>query len=56
MAQSIEYHQVDELYFDVKNPRLVEFNITASTSEKNIMKILWKYMAIDEIVMSILAL
>ena len=55
MAQSISFYRIEDLFFDVNNPRLVEFNITASTSEKSIIKILWKYMAIDEIVMSILA-
>ena len=55
MAQSLKHYQVNELYFDIENPRLVEFNITASTPEKKIMSILWTYMAVDEIVMSILA-
>lgn len=55
MAQTIEHYHVNELYFDVENPRLVEFNISASTPEKKIMNILWIYMAVDEIVMSILA-
>lgn len=55
MAQKLEHFKPDELFFDVENPRLVEFNITASTPEKTIMCILWKYMAVDEIVMSILA-
>lgn len=55
MAQTLEHFQENELYFDVENPRLVEFNITPSTPEKKIMSTLWTYMAVDEIVMSILA-
>lgn len=55
MAQEIKYIKADELCFDVENPRLVEFSITPSTSEKTIISVLWKYMAVDEIVMSILA-
>ena len=37
MAQTLEHYQVNELYFDVENPRLVEFNITTSTPEKRIL-------------------
>ena len=55
MEQKIELYKAEELYFDVENPRLIEFNITLETSEKKILNILWGYMAVDEIVMSILA-
>ena len=43
------------LHFDSKNPRLIEFSIDQSTSEKTILNILWTEMAVDEIVLSILA-
>ena len=44
-----------DLHFDHKNPRLIEFSIDRSTSEKKILNILWSEMAVDEIVLSILA-
>lgn len=55
MEQKIELYKADDLNFDIENPRLVEFNITSSTPENKILNILWIYMAVDEIVMSILA-
>lgn len=42
------------LLFDKENPRLVEFGASEYTEEKMI-NLLWKEMAIDELVMSILA-
>lgn len=45
----------DQLYFDVHNPRLVEFAISEGTSEDVILNTLWSEMAVDEIVLSILA-
>ena len=47
--------RADELSFDTENPRMVEFNITSTTSEEKILSLLWDNMAVDEIVMSILA-
>lgn len=55
MEHKIELFKADELYFDIDNPRLIEFNITQYTSEERILDVLWTYMAVDEIVMSILA-
>ena len=52
---NIERFSADELHFDYKNPRLVEFQISAKTKEKDIINILWDEMAVNEIVMSILA-
>ena len=49
----IENCRAQELFFDVKNPRLVEFEHTSD--EKKILNILWDNMAVNEIVMSILA-
>ena len=49
----IEKCKAQELYFDVKNPRLVEFEHTSD--ETKILNILWDNMAVNEIVMSILA-
>lgn len=52
---NIERVQANLLHFDRKNPRLVEFQITAKTKETDIINILWDEMAVNEIVMSILA-
>lgn len=52
---AITSYSADSLCFDYKNPRLVEFSITKSTDEKTILNILWNEMAVDEIVLSILA-
>lgn len=52
---NIEKIKADLLHFDHKNPRLVEFQITVKTKEKDIVNILWDEMAVNEIVMSILA-
>lgn len=43
------------LEFDKENPRMVEFN-SSNISEADLIKLLWKEMAIDELVMSIVAL
>ena len=44
-----------ELQFDRHNPRLIEFSIDQNTTEKKVLNILWSEMAVDEIVLSILA-
>jgi len=51
----IEYLEADNLEFDTKNPRLVEFGFTKKTPQKEIIETLWEEMAIDEIIMSIKA-
>ncbi|MCH3994300.1 MAG: ParB N-terminal domain-containing protein [Prevotella sp.] len=55
MENNLGSYRVDNLYFDIENPRLVEFHITSATPENEILNILWAFMAVDEIVMSILA-
>lgn len=45
----------DELSFDYRNPRIAEFNVTASTPENEIIKIMWLAMGVEEIVLSIKA-
>jgi hypothetical protein len=44
---------VAELHFDWHNPRLVEFGISDSTKEEEILKILWDSMDVMELVLSI---
>ncbi len=51
----IKRFRAEELFFDWKNPRLVQYNITKATSEDKVLNILWSEMAVNEIVMSILA-
>ena len=49
----IERYSANDLHFDKNNPRLVEFSNLKS--EEDIIKVLWDNMAVNEIVMSILA-
>lgn len=50
----IEYVNSKDLIFDKENPRLVEFG-AAEFTEQKLINLLWKEMAVDELVMSILA-
>lgn len=45
----------NDLHFDYKNPRIAEFDINESTPERDILRILWTAMGIEEIVLSIKA-
>jgi len=51
--RQIELLASGELHFDRRNPRLVGYGIEASTPEIDIIKILWREMAVDEVAMSI---
>ena len=51
--EAIQKINVSMLYFDEKNPRLVEYG--ALKSEEDVIQVLWDNMAVNEIVMSILA-
>lgn len=55
MKQDIILTKPDTLSFDYKNPRIAEFSITAQTPSKEIVKILWNVMGVEEIVLSIKA-
>lgn len=44
-----------DLHFDFRNPRIAEFLPTNKTPEKEIIKILWNVMGVEEIVLSIKA-
>jgi hypothetical protein len=44
-----------ELHFDFRNPRIAEFMPTDKTPDKDIIKILWNVMGVEEIVLSIRA-
>lgn len=45
----------EQLFFDIDNPRLVEFSKDEMSSDEKILNILWSQMAVDEIVQSILS-
>lgn len=51
--ETIQKIKASELHFDLKNPRLVEY--APLGSENDIIQVLWENMAVNEIVMSILA-
>jgi hypothetical protein len=45
----------DELLLDPRNPRLVDFGLSAKPSQEEIVRVLWEKMAIDEVALSIAA-
>ncbi len=45
--------KVSDLAFDLKNPRLPEFNLSDSATDKEVIKILWDAMDVKELVLSI---
>jgi len=53
--QSITMVEVAKLNFDKRNPRLAEFGISNTTSESDILKILWESMDVRELVQSMAA-
>jgi hypothetical protein len=55
MNQTITPVDPEELVFDTQNPRIAEFNLGNSSSEQEIIKILWNVMGVEEIVLSIKA-
>ena len=52
---NIEYLGSANLVFDDQNPRMVEFGV-AGYNEEQLINLLWREMAVEELVMSILAL
>jgi len=53
--EEIKLTKVTELAFDLKNPRLVEFDLTENATEEDVIKILWEAMDVREVMMSIAA-
>lgn len=45
--------QVDDLLLDPDNPRLAEYGIEKSSTQDDVLEVLWKRMAVDEIAISI---
>jgi hypothetical protein len=54
MNQTIIQVAPDQLFFDLQNPRIAEFNL-GTYSEEEIIGILWNVMGVEEIVLSIKA-
>ena len=52
---NIEYITSEKLIFDDQNPRMVEFDV-AKFNEADLINLLWREMAVEELVLSILAL
>ena len=55
MQKTIEFINPDDLLFDINNPRIAEFNISAKAGDEEIITILWESMGVEEIVLSIKA-
>ncbi|HEY5461816.1 MAG TPA: ParB N-terminal domain-containing protein [Hanamia sp.] len=55
MYKEIQEINPNELYFDINNPRISEFNISTKAKEEEIIAILWNVMGVEEIVLSIKA-
>ena len=47
--------KVSELVFDIKNPRLSEYDLGPNSSETDVIKVLWEEMDVRELVLSIAA-
>jgi hypothetical protein len=46
---------VDQLLLDPQNPRLAEYGIQSSSSQQEVLDVLWRKMAVDELAISIAA-
>lgn len=55
METAIKYIGADKLMFDYSNPRMIEYGFTTETTEEDIINTFWSDMAVEELVMSILA-
>jgi hypothetical protein len=49
----LDFIPPDQLFFDGENPRLVDCGASTKTPQPELMEILWKEMAVDEVAMSI---
>lgn len=55
MEAAIRYIGADQLMFDYSNPRMIEYGFISETTEEEIINTFWSEMAVEELVMSILA-
>jgi hypothetical protein len=53
MEETTRRMKVSELVFDIKNPRLAEYDLSVKSSEAEVIKVLWDAMDVRELVMSI---
>ncbi len=54
-ANEITTMKVSDLVFDVRNPRLIEFDLAANATESEIIAVLWEAMDVRELALSIAA-
>ena len=54
-SDSMDKMSVSELAFDLQNPRLVEFDLSKSPSDVEVIEFLWQAMDVRELVLSIAA-
>ena len=54
-TEEIKMMKVSDLVFDLKNPRLVEFDLSANATEEDVIQILWEAMDVREVMLSIAA-
>ena len=54
-TEQIKPVKVSDLAFDLKNPRLPEFNLGNNPTEAEVIRILWEAMDVKELVLSIAA-
>ena len=54
-SDSMDKMSVSELAFDLQNPRLVEFDLSKSPSDAEVIEVLWEAMDVRELVLSIAA-
>lgn len=52
-SQVYQRMDVDDLLFDAENPRLVEYTLSKTPSQPDLLKALWEKMAVEEVAMSI---
>ena len=54
-SHDVERVSPDDLFFDARNPRLVEYLEDEAPTQTNLLRILWQEMAVDELAMSMAA-
>ena len=54
-TEEITLMKISDLTFDLKNPRLPEFDLAENAAEADVIKILWEAMDVKELVLSIAA-
>ena len=55
IEEGAAWTKVSDLVFDIKNPRLVEYELNANATDSEVIKVLWNDMDVRELVMSIAA-